>query len=151
MIRPTPKSLSEGASDWPYQVAEISLVDASDAALRPAGFDPALELGLENTKTHCLTCHKVNGYGGEKVEGNLALVVRGLGEVPVRQMGAGPAGGPAGHDHARTRDADARVGAARDRRVDLRIPHARSHRARKVTLTTIEFPARPRRELHARH
>ena len=80
MIRPTPKSLSEGASDWPYQVAEISLVDASDAALRPAGFDPALELGLENTKTHCLTCHKVNGYGGEKVEGNLALVVRGLGE-----------------------------------------------------------------------
>ena len=74
-----PELLSEGARDWPYQVADVSVFEGSDAALRPPGFDPALEPGLENAKTHCLTCHKVNGYGGEKAGGDLALVARGLG------------------------------------------------------------------------
>ena len=75
-----PELLSAGAHDWPYQVADVSVFEGSDAALRPPGFDPALEPGLENAKTHCLTCHKVNGYGGEKAGGDLALVARGLGK-----------------------------------------------------------------------
>ncbi len=70
--------LSEGASDWPYQVVDVSFFEASDAALRPPRFDPALEPGLTNAKTHCLTCHKVNGYGGDKAGGDLALIARGL-------------------------------------------------------------------------
>ena len=76
--RGDPDLLSEGARDWPYQVVDVSLFTTSDAALRPPGFDPALEPGLANVKTHCLTCHKVNGYGGEKADGDLALVARGL-------------------------------------------------------------------------
>jgi hypothetical protein len=70
--------LSEGARNWPYQVIDVSIFDASDAALRPPGFDPALEVGLSNVKAFCLTCHEVNGFGGEKAEGNLAIVARGL-------------------------------------------------------------------------
>ena len=70
------KLLAEGARNWPYQVDDVSYFKTSDAALRPAGFDPALETGLANVKTNCLTCHKVNGYGGEKVGGNLALIAR---------------------------------------------------------------------------
>jgi len=67
--RSDPELLAAGARDWPYQVDDVSLFNASDAALRPAGFDPALEPGLSNVKANCLTCHKVNGYGGEKVGG----------------------------------------------------------------------------------
>jgi mono/diheme cytochrome c family protein len=59
-------------------VVDVSIFNGSDAALRPQGFDPALEPGLANAKTHCLTCHKVNGYGGEKADGNLAVIARGL-------------------------------------------------------------------------
>ena len=57
---------------------DVSIFNASEAALRPPGFNPALEAGLSNVKANCLTCHTVNGFGGEKVDGNLALVARGL-------------------------------------------------------------------------
>ena len=76
--RSDPELLAAGARDWPYQVNDVSLFNASGAVLRPAGFDPALGPGLSNAKANCLTCHKVNGYGGEKVGGNLALLARGL-------------------------------------------------------------------------
>jgi hypothetical protein len=76
--REDPELLSEGARNWPYQVIDVSIFNASEAALRPPGFNPALEVGLSNVKANCLTCHKVNGFGGEKVEGNLALVARRL-------------------------------------------------------------------------
>jgi hypothetical protein len=46
--------------------------------LRPPGFDPALEPGLSSAKVYCLTRHQVNGFGGGKVEGNLALVARAM-------------------------------------------------------------------------
>ena len=69
--REDPELLYEGARNWPYQVIDVSIFNASDAALRPPGFDPALEAGLSYLKANCLTCHKVNGFGGEKVEGNL--------------------------------------------------------------------------------
>jgi mono/diheme cytochrome c family protein len=70
--------LAEGARNWPYQVFDVSISQGSDDALRPPGFDPALEPSLTNVKAYCLTCHKVNGFGGDKVEGNLALVARDM-------------------------------------------------------------------------
>jgi mono/diheme cytochrome c family protein len=70
--------LSEGSQSWPYQVIDVSQFNASEAALRPAGFDRALEPGLSSAKVNCLTCHQVNGFGGGKVEGNLALVARAM-------------------------------------------------------------------------
>ena len=69
---------SEGARNWPYQVIDVSLSNASEAALRPPGFDPALEPGLRSAKADCLTCHQVNGFGGGKLEGNLALIARAM-------------------------------------------------------------------------
>lgn len=75
--RDDPALRSKGARDWPYQVIDVSVFSESDAALRPSGLDPALEPGLASARKHCLTCHKVNGYGGEKA-GDLALIARGL-------------------------------------------------------------------------
>ena len=91
--------LYEGARNWPYQVIDVSIFNASDAALRPPGFDPALEAGLSYLKANCLTCHKVNGFGGEKVEGNLALAAREL--TAGRQMDARTVCDKNRHNHAR--------------------------------------------------
>ena len=71
-----PALLTEGASDWPYQVHEVNLVSLSDAALLPEGLAADLHEGAELAKRYCLQCHKVNGFGGEKFPGNLAAIAR---------------------------------------------------------------------------
>ena len=71
-----PALIAEGARNWPYQVKEIRLVALSDRALLPEGLDPRFRPGAALVKTHCLTCHKVNGYGGEKFAGNLAEIAK---------------------------------------------------------------------------
>ena len=69
-----PALLAEGARNWPYQVAEVNLVALSDEALLPAGLDARFHEGATLAKTHCLSCHMVNGFGGEKHDGNLAEI-----------------------------------------------------------------------------
>ena len=71
-----PALLEEGARNWPYQVAEVNLVNLSDAALLPEGLGARFHDGAALAKTHCLSCHKINGYGGEKFEANLAEVAK---------------------------------------------------------------------------
>ena len=71
-----PALLAEGARNWPYQVAEVNLVTLSDAALLPPGLDERFHEGAALAKTHCLSCHLVNGYGGRKFEANLAEVAK---------------------------------------------------------------------------
>jgi mono/diheme cytochrome c family protein len=65
------------STDWPYQVASVTYAPP-ETALRPPGFDPAFEPGLDKAQVRCLTCHSVNGYGGEKAPGDLAAIARGL-------------------------------------------------------------------------
>jgi hypothetical protein len=50
--RGDPDLLSEGARNWPYQVIDVSFSNASEAALRPPGFNPALEPGLSSAKAN---------------------------------------------------------------------------------------------------
>ena len=71
-----PALMEEGARNWPYQVAEVNLVTLSDAALLPPGLDERFHEGTALAKTHCLSCHLVNGYGGRKFEANLAEVAK---------------------------------------------------------------------------
>ena len=71
-----PALLEEGARNWPYQVAEVNLVTLSDAALLPPGLDERFHEGAALAKIHCLSCHKINGYGGQKFEANLAEVAK---------------------------------------------------------------------------
>ena len=73
--------LGEGAGNWPYQVKEFDLVSVSGAALLPEGLDARFREGAELVRTHCLTCHKVNGFGGEKFEGDLAEIAKGYAEA----------------------------------------------------------------------
>ena len=71
-----PALLAEGASDWPYQVNEVNLVSLSESALLPEGLATELHEGAELAKRYCLHCHKVNGFGGEKHPGDLALIAQ---------------------------------------------------------------------------
>ena len=67
-----PALIQEGPGTWIYQVIDANLVSLSDEALLPAGLDARFHEGAALAMTHCLNCHMVNGYGGEKFEGNLA-------------------------------------------------------------------------------
>jgi mono/diheme cytochrome c family protein len=65
---------ARGASIWPYQVDEILTVTLSTTALLPEGLDPTVAGGAEIARAHCLNCHMLNGFGGDKVEGDLAAL-----------------------------------------------------------------------------
>ena len=71
-----PALIEEGPGTWIYQIAEANLVVLSDTALLPAGLDARFHEGAALAKEHCLRCHMVNGYGGEKHEGNLAEITK---------------------------------------------------------------------------
>ena len=72
----SPALVQEGPRNWPYQVREMRLVTLSDEALVPTGLDSGFHEGAELVRTHCLSCHEVNGFGGAKFEGNLAEIVK---------------------------------------------------------------------------
>lgn len=73
-----PELLAEGAGNWPYQVNEIALSSVSEEALLPDGLAARYRRGAELAKEHCLNCHRVNGYGGEKTHGDLAAITKNL-------------------------------------------------------------------------
>ena len=76
-----PALLEEGPGTWIYQIAEVNLAALSDAALLPEGLDARFHEGAALAKKHCLRCHMVNGYGGEKHEGNLAEITKNYDEA----------------------------------------------------------------------
>ena len=55
---------------------EVKLVTLSDGALLPKGLDPRFREGAALVRTHCLNCHEVNGFGGEKFGDNLAKMAK---------------------------------------------------------------------------
>ena len=87
----SPALLAEGARNWPYQVKEVRLVTLSDEALLPPGLDARFREGAELVRTHCLSCHKVNGFGGAKFAGNLAAIVKDYGEAAFLHLVLTPA------------------------------------------------------------
>lgn len=67
---------SEGATWWPYQVTTISSAADTLAALLPGDLAGRFTEEATLTGKYCLTCHKLNGYGGEKFPIDLAERVR---------------------------------------------------------------------------
>ena len=57
---------ADGASDWPYQAVRIGLVNFPQSLL-PGNMAATWSDQASLTLKHCLTCHQVNGYGGNKV------------------------------------------------------------------------------------
>ncbi len=70
-----PDLIEQGGTYWPYQVSEISLTQTYER-------DRALGKATRNTlalEKYCLSCHRVNGYGGSKANLDLAEQAKALG------------------------------------------------------------------------
>jgi mono/diheme cytochrome c family protein len=82
-----PELLADGGAQWPYQVAQISLRPAGSAAfLLPPGMS-AKQWGEHAAlaQKFCLSCHQINGFGGDKMPLNLAVRAKLLDERTWRQ------------------------------------------------------------------
>ena len=88
----------KGSADWPYQVTSVTYA-ATDTALRPPGFDPAFEPGLDKAQARCLSPQRqrlrrresVGRSGGDRAK---------LASDGVPAMGADACQGEAQHDDA---------------------------------------------------
>jgi mono/diheme cytochrome c family protein len=73
-----PVLLPEGGTYWPYQVTQLLLSRARVDALLPPGIAPGHDEGAALTQKYCLSCHRVNGYGGDKASADLARTAKML-------------------------------------------------------------------------
>ncbi|PZF76093.1 hypothetical protein DK847_15785 [Aestuariivirga litoralis] len=71
-----PSLRDNGAVIWPYQVSEVEIAEAGEEQLFPGGLDGRYAAGGKLVQVNCITCHKVNGYGGDKLAIDLPVVVR---------------------------------------------------------------------------
>ena len=67
-----PELLAEGGNGWPYQVAQISLRQSGKDALLPGAMAAQWAEHAALAQKYCLSCHRVNGFGGDKMPINLA-------------------------------------------------------------------------------
>lgn len=70
--------LKEGSSLWPYQVAQVQLTPSSRSRLLPAGLRGDFRAEAALAQQYCISCHQINGYGGDKMPFNLAERARAL-------------------------------------------------------------------------
>jgi mono/diheme cytochrome c family protein len=76
----SPELLKEEAADWPYQVNQIAISTQRREALLPGKLDQRFTEQAALAQKHCLTCHQVNGYGGDKWPINLAVQAKSIKE-----------------------------------------------------------------------
>jgi hypothetical protein len=76
-----PDLIAEGGSYWPYQISQV-LVSASRLnALLPGAMRERFAEHAALAQKLCLSCHQVNGHGGNKWPINLAVSVKGIDEA----------------------------------------------------------------------
>ena len=64
--------VADGGTYWPYQIVDAEVSHARSAALLPRGMAPRFTEVAALAQKYCLSCHQVNGYGGDKWPVNLA-------------------------------------------------------------------------------
>lgn len=58
--------LADGAVGWPYQVSDVGLTGSSLASLLPGEMAARYADDAAFAERYCLTCHQINGNGGDK-------------------------------------------------------------------------------------
>jgi len=77
----SPELLQQEAADWPYQVSQIAISTARRQALLPGTLAQRFSEHAALAQKHCLTCHQVNGYGGDKWPIDLAVQAKSIPEA----------------------------------------------------------------------
>ncbi len=73
-----PELLTSNAYAWPYQVFSIELVsDSMLKSLLPQGASAEVEAGFDGYKNNCLSCHKIDGFGGNKFGMDIRQSIKG--------------------------------------------------------------------------
>lgn len=73
-----PELVAEGGTYWPYQVTQIQVSAARLEALLPRPLAERYASVAAEAQKYCLSCHQINGFGGEKWPGNLAQQAKSL-------------------------------------------------------------------------
>lgn len=73
-----PGLLADGATNWPYQVSEVLVSDTGWRALLPGDMAGRYDEDAGLARKYCLTCHRINGYGGDKFPIDLAHRVKDM-------------------------------------------------------------------------
>lgn len=73
-----PELRAEGGTYWPYQVVQVQVSTARRDALLPGSMTERYATAAAEVQKYCLSCHQINGMGGEKWPGNLAKQVKSL-------------------------------------------------------------------------
>jgi len=73
-----PELLPEGGTHWPYQATQVLVSRSRIDALLPPGIAPGHDAAASLTQKYCLSCHRVNAYGGDKAAGDLARTAKAL-------------------------------------------------------------------------
>ncbi len=68
--------LADGATGWPYQVSQVSLARSGRASLLPGEMASRYADDAAIAEKYCLTCHQINGYGGDKLPIDLSQRAR---------------------------------------------------------------------------
>jgi mono/diheme cytochrome c family protein len=76
----SPELVAEGGTYWPYQTTQLLVSQARLQSLLPGGMAARYADAAALAQKYCLSCHQVNGYGGDKRPGNLAAQVKALNE-----------------------------------------------------------------------
>jgi mono/diheme cytochrome c family protein len=61
-----PDLLADGGTYWPYQVSEVLVSEARLESLLPGKMREQYAKEAAVAQKYCLSCHVINGYGGEK-------------------------------------------------------------------------------------
>jgi mono/diheme cytochrome c family protein len=69
---------AEGGALWPYQVGAVSSGPSSTRALLPGGLARRYGAAADLARTNCLSCHRIRGYGGDKMPLDLDVAVKGF-------------------------------------------------------------------------
>lgn len=69
---------AEGGTYWPYQAARVRISTERQNALMPKGMVMSWQGASELTHQNCLSCHRANGFGGDKMPIDLAKVARDM-------------------------------------------------------------------------
>ncbi len=85
-----PELVADGGSYWPYQVTSVDLSTVGATALLPGALARSFRDHAALATKYCLSCHQLNGYGGEKHPGNLAASVKGMTENAFRRWVLSP-------------------------------------------------------------
>ena len=86
-----PRLRERGGHIWPYQVAQVRVDTQRKESLLHPGLSEADRRTAKQVQEACLSCHQIQGYGGQKMPTDLTQLAQGLSEAEFVEKTLDPA------------------------------------------------------------